>query len=42
MVIIAPDRKSAVLEMWRYQFDAKNPQPGDQFEGFPQTIRFGD
>lgn len=42
MVIIAPDRKSAVLEMWRYQFDAKNPQPGDQFEDFPQTLRFGD
>ena len=42
MVIIAPDRKSSVLEMWRYQFDAKNPKPGDQFEGFPQTIRFGD
>jgi alkaline phosphatase D len=42
MVIIAPDRKSALLEMWRYQFDAKKPQPGDQFEGFPQTIRFGD
>ncbi len=42
MVIISPDRKSSVLEMWRYQSDAKNPQPGDQFEGFPQTIRFGD
>ena len=42
IVIIAPDRKSAVVEMWRYQFDTKNPKPGDQFEGFPQTIRFGE
>ncbi len=42
MVVIAPDRKSAVLEMWHYQFDAKKPQPSDQFEGFPKTIRFGD
>ena len=42
MVTIAPDRKSAVLGMWRYQFDAKNPKPGDQFDGFPQTIRFGE
>jgi hypothetical protein len=31
-----------VFEMWRYQFDAKNPKPGDQFDGFPQTIRFGE
>lgn len=42
IVTIAPDRKSAVVEMWRYQFDAKNPKPGDQFDGFPQTIRFGE
>ena len=42
MVVIAPDRKSAVIEMWRYQFDANTPHPGDQFEGFPQTLRFGE
>jgi hypothetical protein len=42
IVIIAPDRKSAVIEMWRYQFDADHPKPGDQFDGFPQTLRFGD
>ena len=42
IVTIAPDRKSATLDMWRYRFDARNPQPGDQFDGFPQTIRFGD
>ena len=42
IVVIAPDRKSAVLEMWRYRFDAGKPAAGDQFEGFPQTIRFGD
>ena len=42
LVIIAPDRSSAVVEMWRYQFDARNPKPGDQFEGFPQMIRFGE
>lgn len=41
MVVIAPDRKSATLEMWRYRFDAEKPKPGDQFEGFPKTIRFG-
>jgi hypothetical protein len=42
MVIIPPDRKSAVVEMWRYKFDAAKPTPSDQFDGFPQTIRFGD
>jgi hypothetical protein len=42
IVIIAPDRKSAVCEMWRYLFDAEKPKSGDQFDGFPQTIRFGE
>jgi alkaline phosphatase D len=42
IVIIAPDRKSAVIEMWRYQFDTSNPKPGDQFNGFPKMIRFGE
>ncbi|BCX48650.1 hypothetical protein HAHE_25580 [Haloferula helveola] len=41
IVKIAPDRKSAVIEMWRYAFDAKSPKPGDQFEGFPQILHFG-
>jgi alkaline phosphatase D len=42
IVIIAPDRKSAVCEMWRHLFDVEKPQPGDQFDGFPHTIRFGE
>jgi hypothetical protein len=27
------------FEAWRLQFDAKNPMPGDQFEGFPKTLK---
>lgn len=27
------------FEMWRLQFDAADPSPADQFEGFPQTIQ---
>jgi len=29
--------KTVVLEMWRYDFDARQPKTGDQFPGFPQT-----
>jgi hypothetical protein len=27
------------FEMWRLQFDANDPKPEDQFEGFPKLIR---
>lgn len=27
------------FEMWRLQFDAEDPQPEDQFVGFPKTIK---
>jgi hypothetical protein len=33
--------RTAVFEMWRYQFDARSPRPEDQFPGFPRTIAFG-
>ncbi len=33
--------KTAVLEMWRYGFDALKPKQGDQFAGFPQTWKPG-
>ncbi|MFZ5833678.1 MAG: hypothetical protein ACOY3P_26630, partial [Planctomycetota bacterium] len=29
-------------ECWRLLFDARNPKPGDQFPGFPRTIRLED
>ncbi len=36
------DRKTGnvTFETWRLQFDAANPKPGDQFEGFPKTLKF--
>ncbi|MBL8212734.1 MAG: alkaline phosphatase D family protein [Bryobacterales bacterium] len=30
--------KTAEIETWRYDFDARQPQKGDQFPGFPQTV----
>jgi hypothetical protein len=26
------------MECWRLQFDAENPEPGDQFPGWPKTV----
>jgi hypothetical protein len=30
------------FETWRLQFDATNPKEGDQFEGFPKTLKLKD
>jgi hypothetical protein len=41
MVEISPDRHTARFELWRYSFDATDPKPQDQFQGFPLTLEFG-
>lgn len=33
-----PRSGEVTFEMWRLQFDAANPQPSDQFAGFPKTL----
>ncbi len=32
------DTREVTFEMWRFQFDAIQPKPEDQFTGFPKTI----
>lgn len=41
MIEVSPHHRTVRFEMWRYSFDASNPRPEDQFEGFPQTLDFG-
>lgn len=41
LLVIAPDRRRVTCEMWRHDFDAANPRPQDQFEGFPVTVTMG-
>lgn len=31
--------KEATFELWRLDFDARNPKPDDQFIGFPKTVK---
>lgn len=38
LLIIDPTRQQLRFENWRYEFDAANPQPEDQFEGFPVEV----
>lgn len=38
LMIIDPTRRKLRFENWRYDFDAADPKPSDQFEGFPVEI----
>lgn len=38
LVIVDPETHAVTFNMYRYRFDAANPQPDDQFPGFPVTI----
>ena len=37
-----PEAQTITMECWRYDTDAAHPKPGDQFPGWPMTIRPGD
>ena len=37
-----PDKQTITMECWRLLIDAANPQPGDQFPGWPKTISVAD
>ena len=39
IVTVNREAQTITFDMWRYDFDAANPNPKDQFPGFPQTLK---